>query len=105
MRDQVIQIVVEGDWGSHTCQRVEELGKHTVSRSECIQRVPAANARCTEFARIKVPEVTDEDQADFLVDILMTCPVADVLGIGYIIDSRRIYIQWGELDQQHGRGR
>lgn len=97
MTDDVIKMVAESDWSSQTCQRVEGLGKSTVSPAQCTQRVAAANTRCTELARAKLPEVTDGDQAKFLVEILMTCPVADVLGIGYIIDGRKIHIQWGEL--------
>ena len=97
MREQVIQIVTDGNWQSHTCRRVQELGKQSVSLEECNSRVDAANAQCLELARLRVPTVANADDATYLVEILMTCPIARVLGIGYVIDKRKIYIQWSEL--------
>jgi hypothetical protein len=97
MRDQVIEIVVSHDWNKETCRRVGQLGKGTVSSDICSLRVDPANARCLAFAKERVPVVLEKEQAEFLVQILMTCSVADVLGIGYSIDGKQIHIQWNEL--------
>ena len=99
MRDQVIQIVTDSDWSTQTCRRVEILGKNTVSAAECKDRVGSANTQCIELAKSRVPVVLGEDQAEFLVSILMSCPVAKVLNIGYIFEGTKIHIQWNELDQ------
>lgn len=50
-----------------------------------------------KIAKAKFPHVTSEDEAKLLVGILMTCPVAKVLGIGYVIDGEKIHIQWSEI--------
>ena len=97
MRDEVIQFVIDGDWSSHTCRRVIGLGRGTVSGEECAVKVVSANAKCLDLAKTTLPVVTNEEQTEFLVEILMTCPVAHVLGIGYIIDGKQIHIQWNEL--------
>jgi hypothetical protein len=99
MRDQVITIVTDSDWNDHTCRRVDGLGKNTVSPSECRERLNSANSQCIELAKSKVPIVLDEDQAKFLVDILMSCPIAKVLDIGYEFEGTKIHIQWSELNR------
>jgi len=104
MGDDVAGAVNYGDWSAHTCRRVEELGKGTVSPDECIARVDAANTRCMELAKARVPVVANDEQGEFFVMILMSCPVADVLGIGYVIKDGKIYIQWSELAESR-RGR
>jgi hypothetical protein len=100
MRDQIIETVVHDNWNNkETCRRVAELGKGTVSSDMCSLRVDPANTRCIAFAKKRVPVVLEKEQAEFLVEILMTCPIADVLGIGYSIDGRQIHIQWNELNR------
>jgi len=99
MRDEVIQMVTDKDWSNDTCRRVIELGKGKVSLDECLSKVESANTRCLKFAKSTVPTVTSEDQGKFLVGILMTCPMADVLDIGYIVKGGKIHIQWSELDK------
>jgi len=96
-RDDIIRMVAANNWNAYTCRRVEGLGKATVSPAECAARVEPANAECIEIAKAKLPQVSTEDEAGFLVEILMTCPVAKVLDIGYIIDGRKIHIQWNEI--------
>ena len=97
MRDEVIKIVSDGDWSTHTCRRVEGLGKGTVSPEDCASRVNAANAECIKIAKGKFAQVTSENDARLLVEILMTCPVAKVLDIDYVIDGENIHIQWSEI--------
>lgn len=57
-----------------------------------------------ELAKARVPVVANDEQGEFFVMILMSCPVADLLGIGYVIKDGKIYIQWSELAESR-RGR
>lgn len=99
MRDEVIKVVTGNNWDAHTCRRVASLGEGKVSAEECQSKVGPANERCLALAKDKVPTVTNEEQTGFLVEILMTCPVADVLGVGYVVDGKKIHIQWSERDR------
>ena len=99
MRDQVIQSVTDSDWSDQTCHRVGGLGRGSVSPAECRKRVGPANIQCVELAKSKVPVVLGKDQAEFLVRILMSCPIAKVLNIGYLFEGTKIHIQWSELSR------
>ena len=97
MRDEVIEMVTDNNWSGETCRRVQELGKNMVSGAQCLQRVDLANSRCLELARTEVPVILEEEQAKLLVGILMTCPMAQVLNIGYKINGGKIHVQWSAI--------
>ena len=98
MRDEVIRIVADDGWENHTCKRVEQFGKGVVTMEECWLEVESANKECREIGIEYVPQVKNELDGEFLVKILMACPIAKVLGIGFIVENGKVYVQWNELE-------
>ena len=97
MRDDVIQIVVNGGWTEHTCRRVAGLGKGTVSPEECASRLATANAECIELGKSTYPRVMNKTDGEGLVSLLVACPVAKVLRIGHKVHDGKLYVQWSEI--------
>ena len=100
VRDQIIEAISDSERDEHTCRRVRELGKGTVSDEECIERLKIANAECLKIAKENVPRVQVKHESKFLVEILMGCPVAKVLDIGLHIVDGKVHIQWEEIDEK-----
>ena len=68
----------------HNCRRVHEMSYSEISIEECNKKLVQANKECMSIVNEYVPSDPSIDEARGMVRILMTCPVAKILGIeGY----------------------
>lgn len=75
-----------------TCINVVKLGKGSVSKAQCEKQLKAANEKCAKLAQKNVISFSKEEDAHNLMQILITCPVAHMLGHEYQIkDGKAIY--------------
>ena len=100
VRDQIIEETSDKERDKHTCKRVHSLGKGTVSGKECLERLQKANKECLEIAKKQLLQVRTENEGTLLVSILMVCPIAKVLDIGFNVINQKVYVQWDEIGKE-----
>lgn len=85
---------------AHTCRRVQELGRNTVTPQECNDRLEQANSECRSLATQYFDDAPSEADVELLGAIVMVCPIAKVLNISFRIIDGKAHIGWSELPEQ-----
>ena len=96
-RDELLKDFPLDEVNEHTCRRVQELARNTVTPEKCLERVEEANSYCRSLAPKYVPDNPTQDDIPLLGAIAMVCPIARVLDIGFQIKDGKAFVQWNEL--------
>ena len=97
LRDELLAGFSIDEVNNHTCRRVGELGRDTVTEQECRARVEEANRYCRALAPEYIPDTPSQEDIQTLGAIAMICPIARVLKISFRIEDGRAFVGWNEL--------
>ena len=80
-RDYLLKNVIDMmQVNAHTCKRVQSMSKGVISDEQCKAKLVDVNKECMRLILKYVPSKPSGDETRGMVNILMTCPIAKIMG-------------------------
>jgi len=92
--NQIINDIYKSDFtNQYTCDSVVLYSKGKITEKVCQDKLNQTNEHCASLAKTSVVALSTQEHAKDLVQILVTCPVAKMLGYPYEIINGKAVMQ------------